>query len=214
MDVGANIAETFCCGAGDCKSFALGNTALTRRDLDSVDAAEEPKTKRAAKSSVLSEREAFSPAARAAAAVHARDEKKCSTTVKDGPYPVAGYQILVANTQTGTTGACSFLVNHGVSVSTSLTSTKDQTITNSVGTSVAATSGSELFGFEITVTGSYDFAIAIGESTSTGVENGTTVSVTNNLGQALGTMAFVTFTPTCNCYTADVDCGEWCCGGS
>ncbi|KAF2500857.1 hypothetical protein BU16DRAFT_535394 [Lophium mytilinum] len=208
IPVGANIAGTFCCGGGDCKSLAVGNTALTRRGLDDVDAVEKPKAKTVIEPEALEAREALSPAARAVAAVHARDDKKCKSTVKDGPYPVAGYQTLVANTQTCTTGACSFIVNHGVSVSTSLTSTKDQTITNSAGVSVAATAGSELFGFETTVTGSYEFAIAIGESTGTGVENGTTVSVSNNLGQALGTTAFVTFTPTYNCYTADVDCGN------
>jgi hypothetical protein len=139
------------------------------------------------------ESHSFSPAALARSLLP-RDD--CKATVVADPLPAAGYQTLVANTQTCTSASCSFLVNHGISLSTTLTSSSDQTITNNVGASLSTTAGSDLLGFSETVGVSYDFAIAIGTSTGKNVENGTTVTITNNLGQALGTTAFVTFTPT------------------
>lgn len=60
---------------------------------------------------------------------------------------------------------------------------------------------------DITVGVSYQFAKSIAKSTGTTITNTTAVTVTNTLGQEPGTQAFVTFTPTYNCWIADVDCG-------
>ncbi|KAF2488693.1 hypothetical protein BU16DRAFT_568212 [Lophium mytilinum] len=211
---GSNLSGTFCCGVGDCALISAGNDALTLRKgaAEAASKKEEAQTlsKKHEERSPELESEtshSFSPAARARArALVARED--CVATPQGDAFPAAGYQTLVANTQTCTTGSCSFLINKGISLSTTMTSTSDQTITNTVGASVTTTAGSDLLGFQVAVGVSYDFAIAIGKSMSEAVQNGTTVTVTNNLGQALGTTAFATFTPTYNCYMATVDCGH------
>jgi hypothetical protein len=139
------------------------------------------------------ESHSFSPAALARSLLR-RDD--CKATVVADPGPPPAIRPSSPTRRRAPRPQCSFLVNHGISLSTTLTSSSDQTITNNVGASLSTTAGSDLLGFSETVGVSYDFAIAIGTGTGKNVENGTTVTITNNLGQALGTTAFVTFTPT------------------
>lgn len=115
---------------------------------------------------------------------------------------------MVSSVQTCTTATCSFSVSRGVTVSTSLTSTSEQTITNGFGTSISVKTGLNfIVDFEASASIEYNFAKAITKSQSQSVMNSTAVTVTNNVGQQLGTTAFVTFTPTYLCYFAKVDCG-------
>ena len=122
-------------------------------------------------------------------------------------YPSAGKQTLVADTQSCTGGSCSFQISHGLSVSTSLSTSQETTITNGFDASLTVTSGENFISqFQVAAGLSYSFAKSVAESTGTTITNGTTVTVTNNLGQEPGTLAFVTFTPTYTCWGVDVDC--------
>jgi hypothetical protein len=136
------------------------------------------------------------------------DSSKCKTVDLDGPYNSAGKQTMVSNVQTCTTSPCYISVSHALSVSTTLTTGSSTTLTDTYGDSVAIKTGIDFIEeLDITTTLSYSLATAFETSTSTGITNGTTVTVTNTLGQALGSSAFVSFTPTYNCYSASIDCG-------
>lgn len=118
---------------------------------------------------------------------------------------------MVADPQRCDTAPCSFSVTHGLTVSTSFSTSQDQTITNTVGGSIAIKTGVDFIAeADVTVTAEYSWAQSISKSTSTSITNATTITVTNTLGQQPGTYAFVTFTPTYLCWMAKVDCG----GGS
>ena len=136
------------------------------------------------------------------------DLSTCKVKTTGDGYPCAGKQTLVANTQSCTGGSCSFAISHGLTVSTSLSTSSDTTITNTLGASVDLKTGVDFIAeAEVTVGASYSFATSIAKSTDTTITNATTITVTNNLGQAPGTQAFVTFTPTYNCWYVEVDCG-------
>jgi hypothetical protein len=133
----------------------------------------------------------------------------CTATILDGPWSEAGIQTMAADPQTCTSGSCSFSISHGVSVTTSLTSTTDQSFTATEGVSVSVTAGVDFFAVsEVSVSASLSMAESIGTSTSQGYSNATTVTVTNNIGQKIGTTGFATFTPTYLCWRATVDCGS------
>ena len=138
------------------------------------------------------------------------DASSCTTTVTpSGPgYPSAGQQVLVADPQECSGGTCSFSISHGVTVSTSFTTSSDTTITNTVGGSLSVEAGIDFIEeAKVSATVEYSWAKAVSQSTSTTITNSTTITVTHNIGQQPGTNAFVTFTPTYNCWGVTVDCG-------
>ena len=135
------------------------------------------------------------------------DTSKCTVKLNE-PVPEAGKQSLVANPNVCSGGPCSFAISHGVTVSTTFSTSEDTTITNSVGGSLSITAGEDfIVEDEVTVTAQYTFAKAVSKSTGTAITNGTTVTVTNTLGQQEGTTAFVTFTPTYLCWYPEISCG-------
>ena len=104
--------------------------------------------------------------------------------ITDGPNPSAGQQTLLANAQSCAEGTstCFFQVAHGVTVSSTSTSTQATTITNIFGGSVAVQAGFNLIGTgSVTTTATYQFAIATSHSTSTAITNSTTFTVTNSV---------------------------------
>jgi len=137
------------------------------------------------------------------------DAGACKVNVVSHPIPQAGRQVIVADPQTCSSTACSFIVSGGVTTSTSFTSGQEQTITNSVGVSVGIKAGFNFLGVggEADVSTSYTWAKAVASSTSTTIMNSTTTTVSHTLGQQVGTTAFVTFTPTYLCWSVTVDCG-------
>ena len=136
------------------------------------------------------------------------DASGCKQTVSGSGYPSAGQQVLVANPQECSGGTCSFSISHGITVSTSFSTSTDTTITNTVGASISVKAGVDfIVDAEVTATVEYSWAKAVSQSTSTTITNGTTYTVTNNIGQEAGTNAFVTFTPTYLCWGVTIDCG-------
>ncbi|MCJ1457341.1 hypothetical protein MMC28_007709 [Mycoblastus sanguinarius] len=90
------------------------------------------------------------------------DASGCKTTVTGGPGLQAGPQVLVANSQTCSSGSYNFNINHGVSASTQLSTSKDETITNTIGGSVAIKTGVDLMAeADVTLTATYPWADAI-----------------------------------------------------
>ena len=110
--------------------------------------------------------------------------------------------------QSCTGGSCSFQISHGLILSTSLSTSQDTAITDQVGASLDVKAGENFLveKVEFTVGANYSCAKSVVKSTSTTITKGTTVTVTNNLGQEPETQAFVAFFPTYNFWTVDVDC--------
>ena len=128
----------------------------------------------------------------------------------DGPNPSAGQQTVLANAQSCAEGTstCFLQVAHGVTVSSTFTSTQATTITITFGGSVAVQAGFNLIGTgSVTTTATYQFAIATSHSTSTAITNSKAFTITNTVQQQPGTNAYFTFTPTFNCWGVTVDCG-------
>ena len=135
------------------------------------------------------------------------DTSKCTVTLNE-PVPEAGKQSLVANPNICSSGTCSFAISHGVTVSTTFSTSEETTITNSFGESYSLQAGVDfIVDTEMTVSLAYTFAKAVSKSTGTAITNSTTVTVTNTLGQQEGTTAFVTFTPTYLCWDPKISCG-------
>lgn len=136
------------------------------------------------------------------------DWSGCKAVQTQGPWTSAGIQTMVANTQTCTASSCSFTISQGVSVSSTLTSENSQSFETSFGGSISVEAGFDLLvTTSVTFTATFGFASTIATSTSQSVQNTTTITVTNNLGQPGGTTAFATFTPTYHCWRASMDCG-------
>lgn len=223
----SDVYSTYCCGTDDCTPLVAGNAALYKRKIvrkafhtRSLAALTTINRINQTQRSLLRRKSA--PENYQVHPLPAKPPKryKHETTLSmhlpvppkrwATPRSSAGGQVLVATTQHCTSTGCSFAVSHGVTTSTTFTSGTDQTITNTVGASVAVSAGFNLLDTikgNVTATALYSWAKAVGTSTSTAIQNGTTVTVTNNLGQQQGTYAFVTFTPTYTCWSVVVNCG-------
>ena len=136
------------------------------------------------------------------------DTSKCTVELNE-PVPAAGKQTLVANPNFCSGPSGSFAISHGVTVSTTISTSQDTRITNSVGGSLSIQAGVNFLFVQssVTATAEYSIAKAVSKSTGTAITNGTTATVTNTLGQQEGTTAFVTFTPTYHCWYPKISCG-------
>lgn len=223
-----DLSSTFCCGTGDCAPLSVGNAALLKREDTSLSLFS--RTSAAISKSIVSiffptqpyvrltisqipRRTSTSLTGKAALykTLKARDDfdaRDCKTTVVGSPFPQAGQQTMVANPQHCDFSPCTFAISHGLTVSTSFGTSQDQTVTNTVGGSIAVKTGVNfIVEADVTATVEYSWATAASKGTSTDITNGTTVTVTNTLGQQPGTYAFVTFTPTYLCWMTKVNCG-------
>ena len=114
---------------------------------------------------------------------------------------------MVADPESCNIAPCSFAVSRAVTVSTTFSTSSTTTITNSVGTSLSVEAGEDfILEAKVTTSFQYEWAKSVAEETGTAITQGTTTTVTNTLGFQPGTKAFVTFTPTYECWPATVAC--------
>ncbi|KAK0515377.1 hypothetical protein JMJ35_002756 [Cladonia borealis] len=210
IPLGVELEGSFCCGTGDCGALSVGDASFAKRDTSTIGSLLQSWVPTARSESAAGHAAAAGSITRKLARQGNFDASKCTTTVgPSGPgYPSAGQQVLVANPQQCSAGTCSFSTSHGVTVSTSFTSSSTTTITNTVGASLSIEVGVDFIAeAKVTTSAEYSWAKAVAQSTSTTITNSTTLTVTNNIGQQPGTNAFVTFTPTYTCWGVTVTCG-------
>jgi hypothetical protein len=114
----------------------------------------------------------------------------CSSTLNGATVPQAGPQVIVSSSQTCTAASCNIQVTRGASADTTLSVSQTITTTNSWGTSITLTAGESLFGAagdSLAVGFSYDIAKSVANEQVSSVSTSTSYSLTNTLGQPLGT---------------------------
>jgi Tfp pilus assembly protein FimT len=132
----------------------------------------------------------------------------CTTSNKEDLGEFQGFQIAISGSLACQDTACNSAQAYGVSVTSTLTVDRSQTVTDTGGYTYTFTTRADVLGVEVTSShsASYSHSKAITEGTSTAVANGTTYTVTYTIGPNAGSNGFITFTPGYNCYKADVDC--------
>jgi hypothetical protein len=84
-----------------------------------------------------------------------------------------------------------------------------QDVTNTLGVTASVSAGFDLLvTTQASFSTSYSFAWGFSKATGTTIDNGTTTTFSQTIGQPLGTTGFLTFTPTYTCWVANIDCGH------
>lgn len=139
------------------------------------------------------------------------DTSKCKVSVTSGPgTAAAGKQIIVAAAQkcTGSKEDCQFNVATALTLGNTFSTGSTTTLTNTLGGSLSIQAGVNFIfegaaKYEIM----YQFAKSVAYETHTDITNSTTFTATNILKQRAGTNAYVTFTPTHECWKPEIACG-------
>ena len=218
----ASLFTTYCCGSGDCSTVDLGQTSIlpNKRELSATtsqenkfndDKSKDDKPRSASSLTGLA-------AAAAAAKLEARDGKHtCKLYNKDGSpytattsnqYTKAGKQQAVSSIEKCVTSSDCVLSEAGsVDTSTTMSTSSSTSVGFDAGMSVGIEAGTN-FIVEATVSAEFSLAITKSWETATGkdVSNGTSQTVTHQLGIVEGQDAFLTFTPTYICHEAYMAC--------
>jgi hypothetical protein len=105
-------------------------------------------------------------------------------------------------------GYCSIIADNGVTAGTTLSTSTTTSITSTFGVTFTMTETENLLvaSSSESLALSLSIAAAVAHEAGTSVSQTTSYSVTNSIGQPIGTTMFMAFTPSYLCYTADSNC--------